>query len=504
MNSHLTDLIAAGKRIATLGSCAAVLGWDQETYMPTGAIEHRANQIALLSTLAHEQFTGPDYKAKLAACVDLETGTPILADLSPTETVLLKELYRDWRLACCLPTSFVEAFSTLKSQAQHAWQTAKETDDFSHFAPHLTQLIEKVKQKAAFYGYKDHPYDALLDEYEPGMTVAVLKPLFAELKTAIVTLLNSLQAKPHAPFLDLGQFTFPKDLQWDFGISVLKDMGYDFNRGRQDISSHPFTTEFHPTDVRITTRLHPNRFMEAFSSTVHEGGHALYEQGLPLDWYGTPLCQATSLGIHESQSRLWENLVAKSLPFWEGYYPKLQALMPDPFRSISLRDFYRSINQARPSLIRVESDELTYNLHILIRFELELALISGELAVADLPEAWNTAYEKTLGIRPTSNATGVLQDVHWSMGAIGYFPTYTLGNLYSAQLFEAAKSAIPTLETSIQNGQLAPLTQWLRTHVHAKGRQLGAEALVRGITGSGLSIQPFMTYLTSKFDGIYS
>ncbi|MFH1852985.1 MAG: carboxypeptidase M32, partial [Candidatus Neomarinimicrobiota bacterium] len=355
-----------------------------------------------------------------------------------------------------------------------------------------------------YLGVKTTPYDTLLDYFEPGMTSAEVTRLFEAVKVRLVPLVRKIAESPVDTERQLLEKDYAVDRQWTFGVEVLKDMGYDFKRGRQDKSAHPFTTSFHPTDVRITTRFNKNNLASALSSTIHEGGHALYEQGLDTDWYGTPFCDAVSYGIHESQSRLWENLVGLSQPFWSHYYPKLQKLFPENLGSVSLERFYRAINTVAPTLIRVDADEATYNLHIMLRFEIERMVINDRLPIAELPRLWDNKMEEYLGIRPDSDANGVLQDVHWSFGGFGYFPTYALGNLYNAPMMNQARKEIAGLDGKIDAGNLLPLREWLRKKVHRVGRRRTAGELIVDITGEKLSAEPFMDYLETKYKAVYS
>jgi len=491
------ELKTACKTLATLGSVTSVLHWDQETYMPSGSIEFRSEQLALMSSLTHQRQTSPEFEQLLAQFIDLKTGQANTV-LSKTDQKWVQGVHRDWKMAKALPDAFVQNWAKTSAQSQHTWQAARVKNDFSLFAPLLEKMIGLAKEKASYLNTASTAYDTLLDEFEPGMTAAELTPVFARLRDGIVTLLKTLQERPETQ-IPWAHTSFDPDQQWAFGLRVLTDMGYRFEHGRQDKSAHPFTIHFHPHDVRITTRISPTDFLDGLSSTIHEGGHALYEQGVNPDWFGTPIGTTNSLGVHESQSRLWENIVGKSLAFWTHYYPVLQTHFPNIFQQVSLPQFYKALHKVKPGLIRVNADEVTYNLHILIRFELEQMLFNGNLAIADLPEAWNQKYEHYLGIRPSSNAEGVLQDVHWSCGLFGYFPTYTLGNLYSCQLFEKAQKDIPNLNQALETGQLTLLTQWLSQNVFATGRLHSAKELMESITGETLSEQPFLNYLNTKY-----
>ncbi len=499
MNPQLNALFSQLQEIAHLTGIGSLLSWDQETYMPAGAIDARSEQSALMSKIVHEKMTSLALKSTLGQLININSGELIATGLTPRESRLVTETYRDWKMANCLPVDFVEAFSKVKAHSQHAWQHARQNKDFSHFLPYLEEVVNLTRKKADYLGVQSTVYDTLLDEYEPGMTTAEISPVFTRLREATVQLVKDIQTKQSSIKLPAIQGPFDTQKQWDFGIKILKDMGYNFEHGRQDKSTHPFTTQFHPTDVRITTRLNPDDLFDALSSTIHEGGHALYEQGLDAKWFGTPLCQPISFGIHESQSRLWENGIGKSKAFWEGYYPYLQTLFHESLRTIPLRDFYQSMLKVSPSLIRVGADEVTYNLHILIRFEIEKMIFNDGVSVKDLPQIWNQKYQEYLGITPPNDAEGILQDVHWSCGYFGYFPTYTLGNLYSVQLLNQAQKEMPHFDQTVQEGKLSVITEWLRNKVHSVGRGKTASQLMREITGQGISEEPFVRYLEGRY-----
>ncbi len=502
MNPILKPLLTQLQELAHWSGVSALLSWDQETYMPAGSIESRSEQMALVAKLMHEKHTSADFKAILSDLVDLSTGEPLDKTLASHETILLREVYKDWKRASALPTAFVESFTKLKSQSQHTWQQARKNNDFKSFAPYISKLIAATKEQAGYVGIKTTVYDTLLDDYEPGLTTADIQPVFENLRDETIALLKQIQHSAKPAQLDLAQHTWDEQKQWDFGVSILKDMGFDFNNGRQDKSTHPFSTNLHPTDVRVTTRFNPHDLIDGLSSTMHEGGHALYEQGLNQDWFGTPLCSPISFGIHESQSRLWENGVGKNLAFWTHYFPKLQTLFPEFLKSGNVQSFYNSINEVKPSLIRVESDELTYNLHILIRFELELELFNDNLDPLKLPARWNQKYQDYLGITPPNDTVGVLQDVHWSCGYFGYFPTYTIGNLYAAMLLETLRKELD-FEGLLRTGHLLPIREWLKTHIHQVGRGKSASQLMKDLTGYTLTEKPFVAGLKQKFGTIY-
>ncbi|GMQ82246.1 MAG: carboxypeptidase M32 [Rhodothermia bacterium] len=484
----MTDFRNHLAQICDLNHTAAVLEWDQETYMPSGAAEARAHQIATLRRLAHEMLVSE----KTAA--HLEKGSD--------DEALCRVTQRDFDRATRIPADLVAELAETAALARQAWRTARESDTFSAFAPHLEKIVALNLRKAEAVGYNEHPYDALLDEFEPGMKTAEVATVFAELRDLLVPIVQALTAE-EAPDDSMLHRHFSHDAQWDFGLSVIKDFGYDFKTGRQDLSAHPFTTTFSISDVRLTTQVDEAFFNPAFFGTLHEAGHGMYEQGIDRTLERTPLADGTSLGMHESQSRLWENLVGRSRGFWSHYYPKAQNAFPDALGSVSEENFYRAINRVENSLIRVEADEVTYNLHIMVRFEVETEMLKGNISISDLPEAWNDRIEAYLGIRPSNDAEGVLQDIHWSLGAIGYFPTYALGNLMSTQLFDQASSDIPNLAEQISSGSFEALLGWLRTHVHRHGRKKSANEILTDATGTGLSVESWIHYIRSKYEDIY-
>ncbi len=488
------------REVTYLGTAIAVLQWDQEVTMPKKGADARAHTISLLAGLVHNKFLEVDHDGLLSGLKKKLDG----GKLSPAEATVVRETWRSFSRERKLPETFVKEMAKLTSKSQNVWTEAREENNFAKFAPYLEQVVEKKREEAKLIGYADSPYDALLDTYEPGMTTSEIERIFGDLKTFLVPFLARIQkvSNNKLPHVIAKSAHFPIEKQIELSKQVAESMGYDLDAGRIDVSAHPFTTSFHPNDVRITTRYNPKDVLESIFPTMHEGGHALYEQGLPHEHFGTPLADATSLGIHESQSRLWENMVGKSLSFWKHWYPKLQKEFPGVFTA-PLADFYASVNIVKPTLIRVEADEVTYNLHIIIRFELEKALIEGTIAVKDLPKLWSERYKEYLGITPKSDKEGVLQDVHWSTGYIGYFPTYTLGNLYSAQFWNTAKKQIPDLPKKIGKGDLKTLREWLRKHIHQHGKSYSAEDLALKITGEKLNPDYFSRYLEEKYTNIY-
>lgn len=484
------------QKAADLGYASAVLGWDQEVHMPEKGFEHRGRQLATLASLVHDMVTSADYGAlleELNGRADLEEGEKDNVRLSLEDYTKNKKL----------PSKLVEQLTEQTSASYSAWIKARKNNDYSLYAKELERMITLTKEKVEKYGYEDHPYDALLDEYEKGATVAMLDPIFEKVKENLHPLLKSIKEAAQVDN-DFLFNTYPQEQQWDFSLDVLKAMGYDFKAGRQDLSEHPFTTSFSPLDVRVTTRVDEKDFASLLWSSIHEGGHALYEQGLPVDQYGLPLGEATSLSIHESQSRLWENCVGRDIHFWKHFFPKLQEYFPGQLQDVHLVSFYKGMNKVQPSLIRTESDEVTYHFHVLIRYEIEKALIGGELAVKDLRDAWNDKYEHYLGVRPQDDKTGVLQDVHWAHGSFGYFPTYSLGSFYAAQFYEQACKELKNLPTRIEHGEFEPLLDWLRDNVHIHGRKYRSEELCEKITGRPLDFTCFMSYVKRKYAGIYA
>lgn len=497
--SALSDLRTYLAPIEDLKAAAAVLSWDQETFMPEEGTEARAQQLSTLQSMAHERFASDETGRLLdRAAETLDDPDPLDDDAS-----LVRVARRDYERARRVPSSLVAELSEATARAKQAWKRARSEDDFTIFAPHLETLVDLSVEKAEALGYDDEPYDALMEEYEPGLTTAEVASTFENLREELVPLVDAIA---EAPPLDdeLLHRTYPTAKQREFGKQVLEDIGYDFARGRQDVSAHPFTTAFSVNDVRITTRYDESFFPSAFFSMIHEGGHALYEQGIDPTLERTPLADGASLGVHESQARLWENHVGRSRPFWMHYFPRLQNTFPEALGSAHLDGFYRAVNRVEPSLIRVEADEVTYNLHVMLRFELERDLIAGHIPVNDLPRLWNERMDEFLGVVPDTDANGVLQDVHWSMAAFGYFPTYTLGTLMAAQLMNAVREECPDLDTKVANGDFGALLDWLRTHIHQHGRKETAPELLTRVTGRELSADPWLDYATSKFAPLYN
>ncbi|RYD55678.1 MAG: carboxypeptidase M32 [Sphingobacteriales bacterium] len=483
------------QKAADLQYASAVLGWDQEVYMPPKGFPYRGRQLATLASMAHEMVTSEAYGNVLQELASRN-------DLTDAQQNNVRLSYEDYEKSRKLPASFIEAITQQTSASYSAWIQARTDNNYSTYALQLEKMIALKKQQADLYGYSGHPYNALLDEYEKDMTVAVLDPVFDKVKAQLPPFLQRLK---NAQQVDDGFFNkyYPRQQQWDFSMKVLGQMGYDFDAGRQDISEHPFSTSFAPTDVRVTTRVNENDFASLLWSSIHEGGHALYEQGLPEVQYGMPLGAAASLSVHESQSRLWENCVGRGVHFWKYFYPILLQHFPEQLSGVQMDAFYKGMNKVQPSLIRTEADEVTYHFHVMIRYEIEKALLSNELHPKDLPGAWNDMYEKYLGVRPKDDKTGVLQDVHWAHGSFGYFPTYSLGSFYAAQYYAQAEKEIGGLSGQIETGDFKELLSWLRKNVHQYGRRYRSEELCQKATGAPLDFSVFMNYVEKKYAGIY-
>jgi carboxypeptidase Taq len=499
LNHTLTELKNSLAEISDLKAAAAVLSWDQMALMPPGAAAARARQLATMERLAHEKATAPELGRLL------DELQPLLEGLSPDspDAALIRVAARDFERAAKIPPKFTAEFSEHTSRTYEAWARARAQKDFQIVRPLLEKTLDYSRQLANFYPGYQHIADPLIDELDEGLTVAVIRPLFAQLREELTRLVGAITARP-APDDSCLKQHFPEADQWRFGLNVAERLGYDFNRGRQDKSPHPFTTSFSIDDVRITTRIKENRLSEALFSTIHETGHALYEQGIDPRWEATPLASGTAMGVHESQSRLWENLVGRSRHFWQYFYPKLQEVFPQQLGQVDFEVFYHALNKVERSLIRTDADEVTYNLHVMIRFDLELAMLEGKLAVADLREAWNERYRTDLGVTPPDDGLGVLQDMHWYSGTIGgYFQSYTLGNIMSAQFYEAALAHHPQIPTEIAAGRFETLHGWLKTNIYQYGRQLSGTTIVQRATGKPITIEPYVRYLKNKYRELY-
>ena len=496
MSEKLSKLKELLGEVSDLNKAASVLSWDQQVNMPPGGSEGRGQQLATLGKIAQEKFTA-DEIGKLLDDLKQE-----YADGDSDDAAMIRVAARNYDKAVRVPAEFVAEQAIVSTKAFEAWVDARRKSDFSIFLPHLEKNVELVKKYVSFFPPADHPYDTLLDDYEPGMKTAGVKAIFDCLRPKQVKLIKAIAATKQVKDDFLHKKYNEKKL-WDFGVNVITQYGYDWNRGRQDKAPHPFETSFNVNDVRITTRFEADNPMATLFSTFHESGHAMYEQGVNPAYERTPLANGTSLAVHESQSRMWENLVGRSLPFWEHFYPKLKKTFPSQLDGVSLKSFYKAINKVEPSFIRVNADEATYNLHIMLRLELEIGMVEGSIAIKDLPEIWNAKMQEYFGITPPNDAMGVLQDVHWSYGSIGYFSTYALGNLVSAQLWEKINKDIRDLDDQIRLGNFSELLGWLRTKVHVHGHKYDPQDLVQMVTGSKITPEPYVRYLTKKYSEIY-
>ncbi len=493
------EICRYARRTSVLTSIDAVLGWDERTQLPPAGGEHRAEQSTLLAGLIHQRWTDPKFGGQLDELSNLAE-----EEIGPDAAVVVRRLKRLRDKRVKLPQTLVEELARTAILGQQAWQEAREKDDFPSFKPLLERTIELKRQQAECLGYADCPYDALLDEYEPEERSANIGRVLAKLREELVPLVARLQGAVRRPDTSILERTYPADAQDRFARAAAAAIGFDFNRGRLDVTAHPFCTTLGPHDCRITTRYNERFFNPAFFGVLHEAGHGIYEQGLPTEQYGLPTGEAISLGIHESQSRLWENLVGRSPAFWTHFFPLAWQAFPVALHDVKADDFVRAINDVRPSLVRIEADEVTYNLHILIRFELERALLDGNLQAAELPGAWNEKYEQYLGVTPPDNRDGVLQDVHWSAGLIGYFPTYALGNLYASQFFAQADADLGGLAAMFAAGDFRPLFDWLRQNIHRHGQRYTAAELVERVTGRPLSASPLVEHLQNKIESSYT
>jgi carboxypeptidase Taq len=483
------------QKIADVRYASALLQWDQETYLPPKGADIRGRQIATLTEIAHEQFTDE----KLGNLLQELAGAGGLTDTEKRNVDL--SLY-DFNKSKKLPAAFVRKLSEAVNKSFHAWIQARKENSFKIFREPLHDIIELKKQEADLLGYEKHPYDALMNDYDRGLTVATVDKLFADLKPKLSGLIEKITDMPHADDSFLYEH-YDKDKQWALGMEILRRMHFNFDAGRQDISEHPFTINFNTNDVRVTTRINENDFANMLWSCIHEGGHALYEQGLPADEYGLPLGEYCSLSIHESQSRLWENCVGRGLPFWRHNYSLVQQYFPQQLEGISVEHFYKSINKVHPSLTRTEADELTYHFHVMIRYDIEKQLIEGSIGAKDIPALWNECYKNYLGLTVPDDKQGCLQDVHWSHGSFGYFATYSIGSLYAAQLYAAILKQNPSVEKEISTGNHQPLLNWLQQHIYKFGRYYTSGELCREVTGEALNSNFFINYATQKYSGIY-
>ena len=502
MDNNYYKLCDISTKITLLNSTAALLSWDQETYMPANSVVLRGEQIALLNILAYEELTSDTFKNLLQSLIPLEKEGFLIDDLDAYQKANLKEWKREYLKAIELPKSFVKEYAITVTDSAHYWKKAKEKNDFSIFKPYLEKIVDLSRKKAHYLGYEDHPYDALLDIYEPMMTTKKLDQIFDDLKKDIIPFIQQISEKTQ---IDTATFNQSFSISKQFKIShlLLKLMGINKDNSRIDTSTHPFTMGLSPNDVRLTTKIEKNNVFTNITSVLHEGGHTLYELGLPSEYFGTPVGEAISLGIHESQSRFWERIIGGSKSFSKLLFPILQKTFPKQLSDITYENWHQAMNKVEPTFIRIESDEITYPLHIVIRYEIEKALMERSIEVDDVPKLWNDKMQQYLGITPPSDAKGCLQDIHWSSGLIGYFPTYALGNLYSGQLFYFLTKQYPDWEERIENNDLSFINKWLTEKIYKNGKLFYPEELIQKATNEPLSAKYYIDYLKGKYKEIY-
>lgn len=498
MGNAMRDLREHLGKINDIEMAASVLGWDQQTYMPPGGAEGRAQQLSTLIGLAHTWFTSEDTE-KLLDSAQAEADKQ---GRGSDDACLVRIVRHDYERSRKLPNDFVAAWMKDGILSNEAWRKARVANDFRAFQPHLEKQVDYARRAADYYGYVDSPYDALLDLFEPGMTTAEVQAAFDAVRPAQIALVKDIAGKP-APRTDFLYRDYPEAGQEAFAMKVVQDFGYDLSRGRLDVAPHPFETDFGRDDVRITTRYNRNLPQQAIYAIFHEAGHAMYEQNVKPAFGRTPLDSGCSMVFHESQSRTWENIVGRNRGVIEHYFPLLKSTFPDVLADVTADEWYRAINAVKPSLIRVEADEVTYNLHVMLRFDLEQSLIAGKLKVAELPEAWNAKMKEFLGVTPPTDADGVMQDSHWSQGSLGYFPTYALGNIMGAQIFETALSTNPSIIVEMARGEFGTLRKWLVENVYQYGRQFMPKELALKVNGRPLEPAPYLKYLRTKFGELY-
>ena len=495
MEKKLAELKTRLQEVEDLNGARALLGWDQQTYMPSGGAPARGRQSALLSRLAHEMFIDPAVGRLLDDLQPYAESLPYDSD----DASLIRVTRRQYEKNVLVPAALLAEMDEHAAHSYQTWTRARPANDFAAVRPLLEKTLDYSRRVAdCFPGY-DHIADPLIDFADEGMKAESVRALFADLRARMVPLLREVLAQPPADDSCLHQF-FAEEGQRAFGEKIAAELGYDFNRGRQDKTHHPFMTKFSLGDVRITTRYQLDFLGNSLFSTIHESGHAMYEQGIDPSYEATPLAHGTSAGVHESQSRLWENVVGRSRPFWQHYYPQLQAAFPDQLGQVPLDTFYRAVNKVQPSVIRTEADQMTYDLHVMIRFDLELAMLEGSLEVADLPEAWKLRYLSDIGVCADAECDGTLQDVHWFGGIIGgAFQGYTLGNIMSALFYRQALQAHPEIPEQIGRGEFSTLHGWLRENIYRHGAKFTANELIERVTGGPLTIDPYVAYLREKF-----
>jgi carboxypeptidase Taq len=499
-DQKLQELKARLLEISDLNNINALLQWDQSTYMPPGGAQARGRQSALLAQMAQEKFVDKEIGDLLDDLRPYEESLPYDSD----DASLIRVTRREYERALKVPPKFIGELNEHATKSYQAWTEARPANDFNKVRGNLEKMLDLSRQLAEFFPGYEHIADPLIDYMDYGMKASSIRALFADLRQQLAPIVRAITSQPPANSSVLHKH-FPEAAQLSFGAEVVEQLGYDFQRGRIDKTAHPFQTKFSLGDVRITTRVQENDFGECLFSDMHEAGHAMYEQGIDMSYEGTPLAGGTSAGVHESQSRLWENIVGRSLNFWEFMYPKLQAHFPGQFKDVSLETFYAAINNVEKSLIRTEADEITYNLHVMLRFDFELQMLEGTLSIRDLPEAWHARFEHDFGIVPPDDKDGVLQDVHWYGILIGgVFQGYTLGNILSAQFYQAALKAHPSIPDEMKQGKFSTLLGWLRENIYRHGSKFTAAEIVERATGSALTIEPYMNYLKTKYGALYT
>jgi carboxypeptidase Taq len=487
------------KKMSSYNEAIGLIHWDLRTGAPKNGVEQRSEVLGVLSSEVFALSTSEKMEEYLQTLSSPEAQQQI----SEITKKSVDECKKDFERNKKVPAKEYKEYVILQSKSESAWETAKHESDFTSFQPYLEKLVDYNKKFIGYWGYEGNKYNTLLDDYEPGVTVDVLDQVFGQLRSSIVPLVQAIAESSNKPTTDFLYQPFPKDKQREFSLAVLKELGYNFQSGRLDETVHPFATGLNPGDVRVTTKYDENDFRSAVFGTIHECGHALYEQNISPELIGTPLSSGTSMGIHESQSLFYENFVGRNPHFWKRNYDLFKKYAQGQFNDVSLEDFYRAINESKPSLIRIESDELTYPLHIMVRYEIEKGLFNDEIQVRDLPEIWNNKMEEYLGVRPENDANGVLQDVHWSGGAFGYFPSYALGYMYAAQIKEAMLKDLPNFDQLLEEGNLVAIREWLTEKVHRHGRMKKPLEILKDVTGEGLNAQYLIQYLQKKYNGIY-
>ena len=496
MSSNYQKLTTMLEETSRLGGIMGILHWDQEVIMPNGAAESRAKQMGVLAGIIHEKSTTPEL-GNLLEKLSQENS------FSPIEQCNINEARRDFEMETKVPKNLVMELAELSSKGHQVWVKARSENKFSDFAPVLKQLIDLKKQWANYVSPELNAYDANIDVYERGTTMEDITPVFEKLKSELIPLIRSIQESEYKPDSSFLSGDFPEEKQEALGRSISKDMGFSFDHGRMDVSVHPFCGGSHPTDVRITTRYRRDNFIESLYAVIHETGHGLYEQGRMKEGRDLPASEALTMGIHESQSLFWERMIAQSPAFCKKYLPLIAETFPEKFKSVSEDKFYEAVNTSEPSFIRVEADEVTYPMHVILRYEIEKGLFDGSIEVNSLPELWNAKMKEYLGIVPPTDTLGVLQDTHWSGGAFGYFPSYTLGAIYASQFYNALQKEKPGIEEEIESGNLAPIREWLNQNIHEKGRLYSVPDLVKKVTGEKLNPSVFLSYLKNKYQKIY-